>query len=347
MTAMITAYVTHQRYPEHNLSRHPEHAGRIQAVWSQLQSSGLQERMMSLSPSPATESQILSVHTQEHLDRLKWIGNQDRLVMIDNDTYALPASYDIARLAAGGVVEAVSAVLGGRATRAIAAVRPPGHHATPDRQMGFCLLNNIAMGARFAQQNYKIERVMIIDYDVHHGNGTQDIFYDDETVLFLSTHQSPYYPGTGAFNETGIQDGLGYTINVPIAGGHGDDSYKAIFQELVWAAAERFQPQLFLISVGFDAHWVDPLAQMRLSLSGYDYLARECIKMADKLCDGKIVFVMEGGYDLQALSHGWYNIAHACLDDDELSDPYGDAPNALPLEQIQATIAKLKSLHSL
>lgn len=344
---MPTAYVTHKRYPEHNLSRHPEHAGRIEAVWEQFESSGLNNRMIQRFPSPVTDVDILRIHTQDHLDRLKWVRQQDKLVMIDQDTYALPRSPEIARLAAGGVVNAISAVLDGTANNAIAAVRPPGHHATPDRQMGFCLLNNVAIGARYAQANYDVSKVLIIDYDVHHGNGTQDIFYTDDTVMFISTHQSPFYPGTGLLAETGKEAGHTFNLNIPIEGGHGDASYEAIFKDIIWTAARRFQPDLMLISAGFDAHWVDPLAGMRLSLTGYDYLARECIKMAEELCGGKIVFVMEGGYDLKALSHGWRNIGYALLGDEELSDPYGDAPSSHDPSKIQPLIDQIRLLHNL
>ena len=344
---MTTAYVTHKRYTEHNLASHYEHAGRIEAVWAQMQSSGLLDRMSCLTPSPVTNEQILSVHTQDHLNQLAFLSLQNKTVMLEQDTYATPSSFEVARLSAGGVISGIDAVMTNQADKAMTVVRPPGHHATPNRSMGFCLLNNIAIGARYAQTKYNLKKILIIDYDVHHGNGTQDIFYDDDSVMFISIHQSPLYPGTGRINETGSAKGKGYTLNVPIAGGHSDEAYKAIFDKIVWKAVERFDPDLMLISVGLDAHWVDPLASMRLSLSGYDTLARECIKMADQVCNGNIVFAMEGGYDLKALSHGWRNVAHALLGDDELSDPYGNAPSSLPLSDIYPEIAPIQKLHGL
>ena len=344
---MTTAYITHPRYPEHNLPNHPEHAGRIEAVWAQMESTGLIDRFSCLSPTPITDEQVLSVHTQELLDQLLWVSQQDKIVRIDPDTYALPSSETIARLSAGGVIKSVDAILNGQAENAMAIVRPPGHHATPTRSMGFCLLNNVAIGARHAQNQYDLKKVLILDYDVHHGNGTHDAFYADESVMFISIHQSAFYPGTGRITEMGEGEGKGYTMNIPIDGGHGDEAYKIIFDEVIWKAVEQFKPALMLISVGFDAHWVDPLANMRLSLSGYDHLARECIKMANAVCDRKIVFVMEGGYDLKALAHGWQNIAHALLGDDELSDPYGNAPSSLPTNEIQPIIQHLRQLHNL
>jgi len=203
---MTTIYTTHPRYVEHTLSGHPEHSGRIQSVWETLNTSGLAARMTQIEATMATDEQILYVHTKEYLDLLNIIAIGHGLVMIGAgmDTYALPVSPEIARLAAGGVIQAVDEVLRGNAHNGLAVVRPPGHHAIPQRGMGFCLLGNIAMAARHAQYIHGVERILIVDFDVHHGNGTQDMFYDDDGVLFISTHQSPFYPGTGRINETGI-----------------------------------------------------------------------------------------------------------------------------------------------
>lgn len=344
---MATAYVSHSSFTQHDFPRHPEHAGRIEAVWQQLSRQGLLDQVKQLAPAPASDEQILAVHSRSHLDRLVAVSRGDRMTRLDHDTYALPQSLDVARLAAGAAIGAVGSVLAGKACNALAIVRPPGHHATVEWQMGFCLLNNIAIAARQALAQRDCDKVLIIDYDVHHGNGTQDIFYADPSVMFISIHQSPFYPGTGALAETGTGAGAGFTLNVPIAGGHGDASYKRIFDEVVWPAAERFAPDLLLVSAGFDAHWVDPLAQMQLSPGGYDRLARECLRMAERLCGGNIVFVMEGGYDLEALAHGWCNIARALLGSDELSDPYGPAPAARPSTDIERVIAEAKRIHDL
>ena len=344
---MTTAYLTHSSFTEHDFPRHPEHAGRITAVWEQLSTQGLLDQLQRIAPSSASDEQILAVHSRAHLDRLTAISQQDRTVRIDQDTYALPTSLKVARLAAGAVIEAVGTIAAGHAENALAVVRPPGHHATADWQMGFCLLNNIAIAARQAQVLRQCEKVLIIDYDVHHGNGTQDIFYNDPSIMFVSIHQSPFYPGSGALNETGSGAGKGFSLNVPLARGHGDACYKRIFTDVVWPLAERFAPDLMLISAGFDAHWVDPLAGMRLSLAGYDHLTRECLRMAQRLCNGKIVFVMEGGYDLNALAQGWCNIARRLLGIDTLSDPYGSPPATTSLGDIESVIDEVRRIHNL
>jgi acetoin utilization deacetylase AcuC-like enzyme len=342
---MTTAYVTHSRYPEHDLPHHPEHAGRIRAVWKALDEAGLSARMNALTPEYATREMLEAVHTPEYLDQIDKIAGADRMILLDADTYLGGTSHEVALLSAGGVVRAVDEVLSGRANNAIAAVRPPGHHAMPGYAMGFCLYGNIAIAARHAQRAYGLKRVLIMDFDVHHGNGTEAMFYDDPSVLFISTHQHLLYPGTGMLNDTGTGAGEGYTINVPLPAGTGDQGFAAVFEQIIWKATERFQPELLLISAGYDAHLSDPLAQIRLTLRGYDHIQRELIRMAEKFCGGKIVFVMEGGYNLDALSFGWTNIARALLGDSDAVDPLGANTRAEP--DISDLIAQIKTLHNL
>lgn len=343
---MTTAYVTHPRYPEHDLPYHPEHAGRIRAVWRGLEESGLVARLLSLQAEPVTAEQILAIHTPEYLALLEKIPTFDRTVHLDADTYACPTSYEIARLSAGAVVMTVDSVLRGEAKNGFAAVRPPGHHAEPNRGMGFCLLSNIAIAARHAQKHYGIERIMIVDYDVHHGNGTEAAFYDDPSVLFVSTHQYPLYPGTGAVTDTGVGNGDGFTINVPLPANTGDSGYAAVFQHIVSPAAGRFKPELILVSAGYDAHWLDPLAGMQLSLTGYARLGSELMHMADWYCDGKIVFVMEGGYNLDALSDGICNIARLLLGE-PTEDPLGTPDDTRTEPDIDSLIEQIRQLHHL
>lgn len=344
---MTTAYLTHPRFIEHTLPGHPEHAGRVQSIWQQLKAAHLPDRMQIVTPQPVDNDLLLAVHDQHYLDQIAWAASsRAETVLITPDTYLGPTSPEIARLAAGGVVSAVDEVLSGRATNALAVVRPPGHHALQDEPMGFCLLGNVAIASKFARKQYGLDRVMIVDFDVHHGNGTQDMLYDDPHTLFLSTHQSPFYPGTGKINETGTGAGRGYTANIPLNAGHGDASYTAIFEEIVWPLARRYQPELLIVSAGFDAHWADPLAGMRLSLTGYAHLTRELIRMAETCCSGRIVFALEGGYNLDALGHGVRNVAHALLGDDLVSDPLGPAPHVTDRD-IRPLIERVRAAHNL
>jgi acetoin utilization deacetylase AcuC-like enzyme len=342
---MTTAFITHPRCVEHDIPGHPERPDRLRAVWDVLETSGLAARLTRLEPEPATDEQILLVHTPAYLNVLKSISAQDGLTRFDADTYALPVSPEIARLSAGGAALGVDVICGRRADNALVAVRPPGHHAIPARAMGFCLLGNIAIAARHAQEGYGVGRVLIVDYDVHHGNGTQEMFYDDPTVLFISSHQYPYYPGSGALTDTGAGKGIGATINIPLAAGNGDRNYAMLYEQVIWPAARRFQPELILVSAGFDAHWIDPLASMRLTLSGYAHITRELVRMADQLCGGKILFLMEGGYDLEAISYGMANIARVLLREPSIDDPLGGARGAEP--NIDPLIAQVRALHDL
>ncbi len=281
---MTTAFFTDEQFSVHTLQGHPEHAGRLEAVIQLYREKGIWEQVYRVAASPATDEQLLRVHTAHHLDVLKSVSRLDHPAMLEMDTYVVPASYELARLAAGGVIAVVDAVLRGEADNGIAAVRPPGHHATPARAMGFCLLSNVAIA---------------------------------------SSHQSPLYPGTGAIHEIGSGAGKGFTANAPLAPGVGDEGIQELYEKFLWPLMRRFQPQLILVSAGFDAHWRDPLANLMFTLTGFDHVTRELLHMAQEFCDGKIVFVMEGGYDLEVLSHGWLNIAHALLGSSEVSDPVG------------------------
>ncbi len=344
---MTTAYVTHPRYVEHDIPGHPERPDRIRAIWRELDSSGLSQRMKRIEAPRLIDDMILTVHTESYLRLLNWLPTQEQAVQFDADTYALPVSAEIARLSAGGVVAAVDAVLSGQADNALAAIRPPGHHALTYRGMGFCLLGNVAIGVRYAQLVYDVQRVMIVDFDVHHGNGTQEMFYNDPNVLFISTHQAPFYPGSGSLDECGVGNGMGSTINIPLRAGHGDASYNTIYQQIVWPAARRFKPELIMVSAGFDAHWKDPLASMYLSLEGYSLLTHELCRMADELCDGRIVFALEGGYDIGVIAHGVRNIAHVLLGDDEVSDPYGKRTPLGGEPDVTPLVEQIRKLHGL
>ncbi|MBI5035205.1 MAG: histone deacetylase [Chloroflexi bacterium] len=306
--------------------------------------SDLLSRLVSLEPVPATDTQLAAVHSADHIARVKELVARGG-GHFDADTYANTRSFDAALLAAGAVVRAVDAVMAGQVNNAFALVRPPGHHATPSRPMGFCLFNNIAVAAQHAIMQHKLDRIMIVDFDVHHGNGTQDIFYNTSRVLYCSTHQFPHYPGTGDWNEIGEGDGRTYTVNVPLLPRVGDEGYQRIFDDLFFPLADRYQPQLMLVSAGYDAHWSDPLAAENLSVAGYGSLARTLVEMAQAHCDGKIVFTLEGGYSLPALTHGVAATFRALLGDAEIPDPLGASSHADT--DISDYIEQLRGLHRL
>jgi len=252
-----------------------------------------------LEPRLATDADLERVHTREHIDAI--VATRGKATMIDEDTFTSPDSDEIARLAAGAVLTGIDHVLDGVAgSRALVLVRPPGHHAEADRAMGFCLYNSIAAGAAHARAR-GCAKVAIVDYDVHHGNGTQWIFYEDPTVFFASSHQYPFYPGTGAASERGRGAGLGFTLNIPLAAGTKDDEIERQYATQVIPAVRAFKPDLLMISAGFDAHELDPLGQLRLTTAGFGRLTKALVALAGEVCQGKVVFVTEGGYDLDAL----------------------------------------------
>lgn len=253
-----------------------------------------------MEPRAAADADLLRIHTADYVATIS--GTRGKAVMLDPDTFTSPESEAVARLAAGAVLAGIDLALDGPSpSRALAVVRPPGHHAEADRAMGFCLYNNIAIGAAYARSR-GCARVAIVDFDVHHGNGTQWAFYEDPTVLFISSHQYPYYPGTGAAHETGRGAGLGYTLNLPLEAGARDADVLDRYRRQALPALEAFKPDLLLISAGFDAHERDPLAGCRMTTAGFRQLSALLVGAADSLCQGRLVFVTEGGYDLTALS---------------------------------------------
>jgi acetoin utilization deacetylase AcuC-like enzyme len=250
-------------------------------------------------PDRATREQLARVHHAAYLDQLEKTAGQ--AVMLDPDTFTSPESWEVATLAAGAALKAVDAVLGGTVTRAAALVRPPGHHAEPSRAMGFCLLNNVAIAAAEALAR-GVDRVAIVDVDVHHGNGTQAAFFADPRVLFVSLHQWPYYPGSGHQSEVGVGEGEGYTVNIPMEAGATDDDYEVVACQIVVPVVTLFNPGLVLISAGYDAHVLDPLGGMRMTEAGYHRLTRHLVAVADQSSAGRLVLVTEGGYHLPALA---------------------------------------------
>jgi acetoin utilization deacetylase AcuC-like enzyme len=342
---VTTAYCYDPLYLEHDLPGHPESKARLERVMASLAAAGLPERMTLVRPLPAELGLLEKVHAPAYVAQVRQIAGRGG-GFLDSDTYLGARSYDAALLAAGGVVELVQAVVSGRASNGIALVRPPGHHATSGRGMGFCLFNNIAVGARAALDELGLARVLIVDWDVHHGNGTQEIFYSSPRVFFFSTHQYPHYPGTGGWKETGAGEGRGFTVNVPLPAGVGDAGFRRIFAEILDPLAERFRPELILVSAGYDAHWNDPLADLRLSLEGYWRMARSVAALAERLCDGRLVVTLEGGYDLDVLACGVANTCRALLGDPVPgSDPLGPSP--WPERPVEDVLQAVKRVHGL
>ncbi|HSH05205.1 MAG TPA: histone deacetylase [Anaerolineae bacterium] len=312
----------------HDREHHPESGKRVPAVLSCLEAAGMWSMVSQREGVVATVEQVARVHRLKMIERV-WEAVADGERNLDPDTYITNTSYEAALLAAGSCCALVDDVLMGAVTNGMALVRPPGHHAENGRSGGFCLFNNIAVAARHAQVAHGIKRVMILDFDVHHGNGTQDIFYDDASVLFISMHLYGrfFYPGTGRLQEKGRGKGEGYTINMPLPALVGDKGYEQLLTEVVEPKAEAFRPELILISAGYDAHWRDPLANGGLSLTGYSQMSQWLVTLANRLCDGKILFILEGGYLLDALAYGVLNSLYALLGQDKREDPLGKMPH--------------------
>ena len=285
-------FAEHQTPPGH--PERPERAEVLDAVAARWRARGVDV----VEPRPATRQALARVHDEAHLRRIE--ATSGRAVALDPDTFTSPESHEIALLAAGAAIDAADRVLDGASTVAAALVRPPGHHAERDRAMGFCLYNNVAAAAAHARAR-GVERVAIMDYDVHHGNGTQHIFESDANVLYVSTHQYPYYPGTGDVTEVGTGAGVGATVNIPLEAGAVDEDYRLVFDEIVVPVMRQFRPQLIFVSAGFDAHVRDPLAGMRLSTPAFAAMTSALRAVADECAEGRLVLVTEGGYDLEAL----------------------------------------------
>ncbi len=333
-------FADHLTPPGHPES--PERADVLEAAAARAKARGEEVA----SPRAATREEVLRVHTASHLDAIE--ATRGRASMIDADTFTSPDTADVSLLAAGAAVQAVEAVLapGDRPHRAAAAlVRPPGHHAEAARAMGFCFYNNVAVAAAHARSR-GMSRVAVIDYDVHHGNGTQAMFYADPSVLYISTHQFPFYPGTGGATEIGERDGRGFTVNLPIEAGASDGDYVRVFQFGVLPVLEEFRPGLLLISAGFDAHEMDPLAQMRMTSPGFAWMTSELRAMADRVSEGRVVLVTEGGYALTALGES-LDLALRALagDDDGVPAPANLRPATGRADRSLAALASAQAGH--
>lgn len=343
--AMSVGYVYDPLFLEHDVPGHPESPGRLRAIRSHLESRGLLARMVELPPRDATVEELARVHSPAMVEQVRAAADPYRDHWLDVDTYVVGKSWEAALRAAGGTMAAVDAVLDGKAGAAFALVRPPGHHATPAHAMGFCLFDNVAVAAAHLLEARGLSRVAIIDVDVHHGNGTQDIFYRDGRVLYFSTHQHPFYPGTGFYNETGEGPGKGLIVNVPLPAGSGDETYLRAYREVCVPAVRRFRPEFILVSAGFDAHFADPLAQMLVSTRGYYAIASMLRELAGELCEGRIVYALEGGYDHTALAWSAGACVETLLGRPFSEDPLGPGPSVRSPD-VEAILSAVKRTHS-
>lgn len=330
---------------EHTKEGHPEANYRLAHLLPFLDQHNILPDLNQLSPRLALLSDLQRVHKFPLIEQIRHLAERGGGLLDHGDTYVTAHSYDLARLAAGAGLTAVDAILTDQARNGFALVRPPGHHAESSQVSGFCLFNNVAIAARYAQQHGS-QRILIVDFDIHHGNGTQEIFFQDDTVLFISAHlfiPRFFYPGSGGISEIGIGHGRGYTLNIPLPPLVGDVGYGRLWQDLLWPRAQTFAPDLILVSAGYDAHWQDPLSMSSLSLTGYAHLARELVNMANALCHGRILFMLEGGYQDQALAYGILNTFYALLGQDQLQDPLG--PTNQPETDVTELIQTLQARH--
>ncbi len=294
-------------YLEHDTGfGHPERAERLEAAMETLRSTGLAEKVSIASPRDASEEEIGLVHPQPYIDVVREVA-QSGGGWLDADTHVSPRSFHAALRSAGAALEGLERIFSGESDNAFCLARPPGHHATATRGMGFCLFNNNAVAARFAMEKYGIERVFILDWDAHHGNGIQDIFYGDERVLYVSLHQYPHYPGSGSYHEVGSGSGKGFTVNFPLPARTGEDVYLLAFDEVILPIAREYRPQLVLISAGYDAHFSDPLCSMMLKATSYAEMAARLKSLAEETCGGKMMAVLEGGYNLEGVARSIAN----------------------------------------
>ncbi|MBA7524006.1 Histone deacetylase-like amidohydrolase [subsurface metagenome] len=343
---MKVGYVYDPIYLKHDTGQHPENAKRLEVIISHLEGTGLKQQLTPIKPRVASVEELALAHDERYISYIQGVA-QGGGGWLDGDTVMSADSYEAALYAAGGVIRATEAVMNGEVGSAFALVRPPGHHATYEQAMGFCLFNNLAIATKYALAHYQLERILIVDFDVHHGNGTQSVFYDNPQVLYISTHEYPFYPGTGSIEETGGRAADGTTINIPLPAGSGDAEYLEVFEQIIIPAAIRFKPQLILVSAGYDAHWADELALMQVSVTGFAQMVKIIKRLGDELCDGRLVFTLEGGYNLTALAASIKATFDILLGNTAIEDPLGQSPHSSKVSDIAHLIKKIKEIHNL
>jgi acetoin utilization deacetylase AcuC-like enzyme len=315
-----TGIVKDKRYLKHSAGfAHPESPERLAAIYEMLDNPGMSWKFTEIEPREATHEEIATIHASSYINYIAGTAGLD-CVMLDPDTVTGPETYQVAKLAVGGVCNAINNVITGDVDNAFAFVRPPGHHAESDAAAGFCIFNNVAIGAMHAILKHNMKKILVVDWDLHHGNGTQHLFYNDPRVLYFSTHQYPYYPGTGGIEEIGRGPGEGYTVNAPLRGGAGDNDFIKIFRRILEPVALEFKPELVLLSAGFDIYYQDPLGSMRVTPNGFAALVRILLNIADNCCQGRFVAVLEGGYNVQGLTKSAKAVLEEMLDETHCSE---------------------------
>ena len=331
----------------HDTGSHPENLQRLTASMALIEETKLKERLILLPPRAAAKDELYMVHAKEYVTKVENLVSAGG-VYLDADTIASAGSYKAALFACGGVLTAVEAVMSKQVNSAFALVRPPGHHAMCWHAMGFCIFNNIAVAAKYLRANYSnIQRILIVDFDVHHGNGTQDTFYTDPNILYFSSHQYHLFPGTGNLNEIGAKGGEGYTVNVPLLAGWGDEEYQTVYEEILAPIARRFEPDIILVSAGYDAHWADNISLMRMSISGFARIVEIIRTLANILCNGRLVLALEGGYHQQALALSIAATLKTLLGDPEISDPIGKNQTLIKPGNFTEYIMMVRDKHNL
>ncbi len=333
-------------YLKHDTGQHVENAGRLEAIISHLDQTGLSRQLTPVEPRAASAEELSAVHDKQYISHIGDVAQRGG-GWLDADTVMSAESYEAAVYAAGGAITATEAVITGQVASAFALLRPPGHHATSRRAMGFCLFNNVAVATEYALAKHNLERVAIIDFDVHHGNGTQDIFYDNPRVLYVSTHEYPFYPGTGDIEETGRGAARGTKVNIPLPADCGDDEYLHVFEEIISPVVERFKPQLIMVSAGYDPHWADGLALMQVTTTGFAQMVKIIRGLAEELCHGHIVICLEGGYHLQALAHSVKATFDTLIGNAAIDDPLGQSPRWSEAPSIDPLLKRIKEIHAL
>lgn len=335
----------------HPPAGHPERPARVREVMALLEQSGILDRLTRLPVTPATRAQIERVHTATYLDRVERIVSEGGGYLDAGDTFAAPGTWAAVTAAAGAALGAVDAVMTGGMDASFALVRPPGHHAPPDRAMGFCILNHAAIAAAHALAQHSLSRVLLVDFDVHHGNGTQDCFYNSPQVLYFSTHQSPAYPFTGAVQEVGTGAGRGYTVNVPLPPNVGEAGFLQAFDMVLRPVAHRFRPEMVIVSAGYDAHWRNSQyvagIRERLTVRSLCALSKSLQEIADAYCPGRLIGILEGGYDLESLAYGVLGTLCVWLGEMEIEDPIGPPPTSTLEPDITPLLERVRQVHGL